>query len=444
MSNYIKKDLEYIYKIGQEVIGKTFYEIFGDQCFKFNNKGGIGNIVQSLLYNVPINSRSESDFIEEGVELKVIPFKEIKSNILVPKERMVLNLINYEKVVKESSFETSSFLNKNKVIQVIIYLHEYEKKWYDFKIINSFMIDITKQKEIETIKKDWLTIINYIKDGKADQLSERLTQILGACTKGKNKESKVKQPFSNIKAMSRAFSFKSSFIKYKVNEIKKNSIKYFNEIFIDNLREKNYTINYESIIGNIKKLIGVDLIKFTQDSKIKNWRNLAIKKYISFTYPNLLKDCETCNIKIIVKKLKYNGTIQEEIGTNYMLDINEMVEEKFIDSTFYQEVVLKKFIIIGIDCNNIVSKVFSFKFDESNIKNALKVYNDTKNKIIVALNKENKEMLRINFVKKSDNLTLHIRPKAINAKDTYKNGKYKLENQPKQCFWINKEELIEV
>lgn len=42
------------------------------------------------------NSKSEPDFIEAGVELKVTPFKLNKNRTYSSKERLVLNMINIE------------------------------------------------------------------------------------------------------------------------------------------------------------------------------------------------------------------------------------------------------------------------------------------------------------------------------------------------------------
>lgn len=40
---------------------------------------------------------------EAGVELKATPFKKLKSGKYSAKERLVLNIINYEKVAHENS-----------------------------------------------------------------------------------------------------------------------------------------------------------------------------------------------------------------------------------------------------------------------------------------------------------------------------------------------------
>lgn len=58
--------------------------------------------------------------VEVGVEFKVMLFKKLKNGKYSFKERLVLNIINYEKVVNEN-FEISSFLFKNNIIELVFY-----------------------------------------------------------------------------------------------------------------------------------------------------------------------------------------------------------------------------------------------------------------------------------------------------------------------------------
>ena len=45
-----------------------------------SNKGVIGQIVEEGIFGYPVNSRSEADFEELGVELKVTGIKRLKAN----------------------------------------------------------------------------------------------------------------------------------------------------------------------------------------------------------------------------------------------------------------------------------------------------------------------------------------------------------------------------
>ena len=72
----------------------------------------------NAVYNYDINSKSEPDFIDAGIELKVTPYKKNKDNTLSAKERLVLNIINYM-TEYQKSFYTSHFWFKNNKIERI-------------------------------------------------------------------------------------------------------------------------------------------------------------------------------------------------------------------------------------------------------------------------------------------------------------------------------------
>ena len=120
-----------------------------------------------------------------------------------------------------------AFWKKNKLILLMFYLYEYDKIDFDyiFKIIRIWEFPST---DLKIIKDDWELIVSKIREGKAHELSEGDTIYLGACTKGANKESIVKQPFSNEKAMKRAFSLKSKYLNFIIEKSLKNE-----EVLID-------------------------------------------------------------------------------------------------------------------------------------------------------------------------------------------------------------------
>ena len=76
------------------------------------------------------------------------------------------------------------------------------------------------QQSEDTIKNmDAVLVLNYDKNknGKAEEISEGDTNYLGACTKGANANSLREQPFSDVKAMQRAFCLKNSYMSYILN-----------------------------------------------------------------------------------------------------------------------------------------------------------------------------------------------------------------------------------
>src|SRR5699024_11387767 len=61
-----------------------------------NVKGKVGTIIEASYFGYDINNDSEPDFADVGVELKTTGLKKLKNGQLSAKERLVLNVINYE------------------------------------------------------------------------------------------------------------------------------------------------------------------------------------------------------------------------------------------------------------------------------------------------------------------------------------------------------------
>ena len=193
------------------------------------------------------NSDSEPDFMPAGIELKVTPYKKIKNGKLSAKERLVLNIIDFETEYK-NEFKSSHFWYKNNKVQILWYLWETNKDKKDLKITHEKMLELSNSEDLKQIEEDWNFIINKIRAGKAHELSEADTMYLGACTKGANKNSLRKQPFSEIMAMQRAFCLKTSYMtalvrKYignysDVEKILKGSSQLF-EDYVKNIIDKH-------------------------------------------------------------------------------------------------------------------------------------------------------------------------------------------------------------
>ena len=203
-------------------MGKSFKEIDKHghiQALKGQiGKGHLGNIVQSSIFNVPVNSVPEADIV--GVaELKLIPFKFLRNGEIRSKERIVCNIIPYM-TENLTDFKKSSFYLKNQTILFLTYHHDakalgkpsgdtvFDKT--DFTLAGYYLLDLKKETEVvKQIEKDWNVIAGKIADGKAHTISERDTLYLGACTKGMTRDSSYRtQPHSTTPAKQRAYSLK--------------------------------------------------------------------------------------------------------------------------------------------------------------------------------------------------------------------------------------------
>lgn len=179
------------------------------------NKGRYGQKLERYYFGYDINSNSSADF-PCGLELKAAPLKYLKNGSLVPKERMVCNIINYMEIIHED-WETSSFLEKNSDTLLIRYIDPMDKniEQLDYIIYDVHIHSIFNDKEDKNqFEDDWNIIVNKIKNGEAHLLSESDTKYLGACTKGSTAiKSLRRQPNNRTLAKQRAFSFKIQYMR---------------------------------------------------------------------------------------------------------------------------------------------------------------------------------------------------------------------------------------
>ena len=241
LEKYDKTNPLSIEKYGQELVGKTFRDIIeldkvskaieaseadiGHEAIDLNdkrtqenrdNKGNLGQIIEEKHFHYLCNNDSRPDFHEAGVELKVTPYKINSKGKKVAKERLILTMIDYFSVVNEE-FKDSHLWNKSKLILLVYYLYLKEIQYrIDYKI-DYVKLFTPPEQDIKIIKHDYKVIVRKIREGKAHELSEGDTLYLGAATKAASSADRRKQPFSEELAKPRAFSFKSSYMKYVLN-----------------------------------------------------------------------------------------------------------------------------------------------------------------------------------------------------------------------------------
>lgn len=183
---YNPKNKKLIIDYAQLLKGKTLRQVCDSSILnhKYSGKGNFGQILEKFYFGYDPNSKSEADFVEIGMELKSSPLKQLRNKEYRSKERLVLSLIDYLKIVNQSFYE-SDFYDKNSNILLIFYLHQADLDILDYliKLVDEWNFSNT---DLEIIKKDWQLIKQKVADGRAHELSEGDTFYLGACTKGAN------------------------------------------------------------------------------------------------------------------------------------------------------------------------------------------------------------------------------------------------------------------
>ena len=449
---YTREEIEVISK---SAIGKSLNDLIKAEVItiedKEANKGGLGQLIEKYLFGMENNSDSEPDFMPAGIELKVTPYRKLKNGKLSAKERLVLNIIDFENEYK-NEFRNSHFWYQNNKIQLLWYLWEPGKDKKDYKITHEKLLELALNEDLNQIEKDWNTIINKIKEGKAHEISEADTMYLGACTKGANSLSVRKQPFNDIPAMQRAFCFKVSYMTQLVRK------------FIGNYSDvekvlKDTQYSFEEYINNIinkyKGKSQKELMKeLSINSNAKNINSLLINKMFNVR-SNLAETEEFQKANIIPKtiRIEENGSIKESISFpafKYTDIVNQdwktcdLREE--LETTKYMFFVFKKvnneYIFKGIKLWNMPE----LDIETSVMEMWKATYNTIKSGNIVKSITNGKR--KTNFVGLSDNEVCHVRPHGRNSKDVYplpvKDKLTGASCYTKHCFWINNNYLKEI
>ncbi|MEP9852959.1 Sau3AI family type II restriction endonuclease [Staphylococcus aureus] len=255
MDEKIWDSVEEVHEHASKAVNKKIKDLVTNETVQkyyanTNNKGWIGNAIESDWFKVPNNSRKEADIPYLDLEIKVTPIRETKKGWSA-KERLVLNIFDFNDEYKRN-FLNASFIEKSNLIELLYY--EYKKNVdspnLKIKAATLFNFDDLPEEDLLIIEQDWNIIIDKIKEGKAEELSDSLTKYLGATTKGsKTEKNLTKQPFSDIKAHRRAFTLKGA---YMTELAKKNMA----------LVEEN-----EKVIKNV------------EDLKNKSFENLILERF---------------------------------------------------------------------------------------------------------------------------------------------------------------------
>lgn len=445
---YIKSSKESIENYALNLKEKTFKDVLLNDpnitnedrslLFEYYNnprsKGSLGQLIEKHFFFYDINSKSEADFNEAGVELKVTPYT-IKSNgDLRAKERLVLTIINYMKDYKEEDFLESHVYEKCALMLLIYYLYEPNKNRLDY-LINYVKLFQFPEEDLEIIKNDYKIIIDKIRNGKAEEISEGDTNYLGACTKGANANSLREQPFSDKKAMQRAFCLKNSYMSYILNHYIVNKTEKYESVIKDAKILKEQTLE-QYIISKLQPYYNQDIeflkhkFNIPYQASNKSFTYLLAKGMLEVVNEKI-EEFEKANIKIKAIRLKPNGMPKESMSFP-AFKYTDIVKENWLDSELYEIFSTTKYLFIiyqYLDEDTLIFKKAMFwNVPEKDLNTEIKrVWENTVEKI------KNNEY--DNLPKISESPILHVRPHARNARDTYPtlDGKQAI----KKCFWLN-------
>lgn len=453
-SLYNPTDKNSVIEYAKKLKGKSLRQVCDPNILEhsYSGKGNFGQVLEKFYFGYEPNSNAEADFAKIGMELKSSPLKKLKNNEYRSKERLVLNIINYVNVVNQN-FENSDFIKKNASILLIFYLHQvgFDILDYLIKLVDEWSFPST---DLEIIKKDWELITKKIADGKAHELSEGDTFYLGACTKGANALSVRKQPFSEIPAKQRAYSFKQGYVNHIIASIANESKETYGKLIPNVQVAKKQTIE-EIVISKFKPFYGkseeeiMKILNIKINTKAKNFYANLTKAILGIELDKEIEEFEKAEIIVKTVRLKENNLPKEDISfPNFKYD--EIVNQDWENSDF-KDILEHKFLFVFFQFENeklVLKKVKFWNMPYLDLIEVEKVWVKTKQIVAngeivkeIKTNKKGKEIRFTNFPSKKFSPISHVRPHAKDASDTFelpKKDKLTKQNEyTKQCFWLN-------
>ena len=455
---------EAILKRAQEIKGIPLREV--DSTGRLSTgKGAIGTVVEESWFGYTPNSKSEPDFPEAGVELKVTPYIKSHGNIRA-KERLVCNIINYMEEY-DKTFHTSTFWHKCNTMLLMSYEHLPNTPKGDFTIDEAVLFSFPEE-DLVIIEHDWKTIMDKVRNGKAHEISEGDTLYLAACTKGATALSVRPQPFSDIPAKQRAYSLKVSYMTQILNSYIFGTAQ--NECIVKDWRRLITSSFEDYVTQKLSPYYGIKIQelrdKFNVDTTAKNIIELLLGKMLGIS--GKISNTEEFKKAGIVPKtvrLMPNGNSKESMSFP-TFDFINLCKESWEDSELYSCLSSTRFMFVIFQSEytdnpsqmvqscgvaghkrknqQSVNGVTDFKFKGvcfwnipvDDLEEVHRVWKRTV-KIIkdgVVLTKTASGMSN-NLPKSSESRVAHVRPHGRNSTDKLPLPDGRM--MTKQCFWLN-------
>lgn len=441
--------------------GKTLREVCTKEIEEhgYGGKGNFGQILEKFYFGYEPNSNAEPDFAEADLELKTTPLKSLKNGSFRSKERLVLNIIDYLNVHNEE-FLYSSFWKKNSHLLIIFYLFERDLNKLDYIIplIGDWNFP---RKDFEIIKKDWLTIRQKIREGKAHELSESDTFYLGACTKGSKGGNLRDQPFNAEKAKQRAYSLKQGYVNHIIATISQDEEEDYGHL-IDSLVVAEKKTIVEVVQEKFAPYIGKDVEELIEilgldalDRNSKRFHssivlNLTRKIFDVPMHKNIedhIEEFKKSDVKIKTVRLDNSDRPCEDVSLP-AFDYFEIYNGSWRESSL-KEHIERKYLFVFFQYDGVyrlrLRKVKFWNMDQEGQRAAQKIWLDlksliTKGQIVKRIHPNGRRSTHFPSIK---TINIHIRPHAINSMDTNPlpmrdEVTEKLE-YTKHSFWFNKD-----
>ena len=422
-------------------------------------KGAAGQLIQRWFGIEPDDTRAEPDLPNVlhdlgevlGVEIKAISLRPLKrKGGLAVKERSSVGMIDYPSLLKQQWVSSHA---RNKLCSVLFIFYEYagKERWIDSVVrrVLNWRIGGTTE---DIMRVDWQVVWQMVYDGRAHELSDSLSKLLSATTKGPGgRGSEVPQPNSTIMARRRAFALKPAFLRTQWG-ILKNPSAYQS---IETLTGKRIGGDLQSvIIGSLSPFVGKSLGSISKELGIKLTSSKSaaaflLRRSLGITNDKVrLLEIEEAGVKIkTVPALEKNLMPLEDMSFPAM-SLREFGEEDWEDGEFLCQT--ECLLILPVFAKErkqpkgerILRQPFFWSptpTEWEGIEKEWRMFQKAVNSgaAKVRFEKRGKKMVRKNDLPPaSETSFIHTRPHSKNAKDFDVDP---LGNRTSRlCFWFNK------
>lgn len=463
---YNDADIDSIVNWGKNLEEKTFREIAPKEYrLTQGNKGNLGHVIEKYHFRYEINSVQDADFPKVGVELKTFAAI-LKEKGWTAKERLVLTMIDFARKQPED-IENSDLIHKIAKILMVIYQWEKNKDKLDFTIMKVFLFLLHDERfaaDLQIIKADYRKIIEMMNSGRAHELSESLTEYLGACTKGSTAEKSLRQQFANpgVLARGRAFSLKQSYVSSLLRRILDLPETGAPIASVEELAQKNLS---QIVLERLNEFVGMkqsEMCKLLEvSSHAKNLRNILVMRALQ-VHAEEATEFQNAGITVKTIYVKPDGKMQEQMSFP-KIKFSDFIADDWVNSQtrdFFENVRFL-FVTFGGDKNDPVFLGAKFwSMPAADIDGALredweKCVTAIKHGGELKLNEHGRVTNNLPGIK--DTSIIHLRPKAPKSAyriynedgeliysrglkshaDLLPNGNM----MTSQCYWLNKDYL---
>lgn len=431
---YDPSNKDSIIRYGQKLVGKTLRQVSSasELADPKKRRGSFGNALETYYFGYRINSDSDADFAEVGLELKATPVKLVKKGNkqqLVAKERLVLCMIDYMTLPSERDFDHSHVAKKCSDMLLVTYQYEEGVNPVDYLIKAVAEWRIPKS-DLPQIRNDWDIIYRKVCSGHAEDISGSDTLYLEACTKAANSSVRRKQPFSNVEAKPRAWAFKASYM----TVVQTGLIAQMQALPRTELEQRLTLL--QLVKKRFAPYTGMTEKELQQRFDLTSSKNLCARIttcILGVRDGNQIEEFAKAGIVPKTIRLKKNGIPKEAVSFpafDYIL----LEKTDFEDSDFYRQLQQKYLFVLYREMAGgafHLADVCFWQMPDRDLDEAKRCYDQMR---------DNVRRGRADIsVKSTENRCCHVRPHGANSRDT----KPQPHGDPvvKKCFWLNQKYL---